>query len=382
MMLSVRAWISSRFLTFFMTWAVFQSYWGLWLAHRGFSTSEIGLAIGCSLMARAVTVALIYPAVNRHATLLRLSRIVPWAVTAAAIPYLFMAGLPMLLIMSTAFGLIYPIMLPLNETLATVAAKRGLLVYGPTRALGSLGFMIGTLAAGWLTSALGADVLAPTLIGSCLLMAIVGIVQPRDEEALRICGSGACGFADLAHDRTFLLSLTIAALIQGSHAAYYSFGAIRVGELAPPAAVPFLLVLAPVSEFALFSLARRRVEGLGVRTLFAVGSAIATTRWLLLAFAESWPLLALSQLLHAGSYATTHLAFTVYVRDRVGVEVQGAAQGLYASLAMGLSTALLTVIAGHIIGASFELALFTMSVVSLAGILLVPLIRTDRKAST
>ncbi len=380
MTLSIRAWVSVRFLTFYVSWAVFQSYWGLWLAERGFSLSEIGTAVACSLMARTLTVAVIYPALNRHATLLRLSRIVPWVITAAAIPYLFVVGFPMLLAVSIVFGLIYPIMLPLNETVATVAARQQLLPYGPTRALGSAGFMVGTLIAGWLSSALGPEVLVYALIGSCLLAAVIGIIHPREAEALSVRGSGTRGFANLFHDRAFLACLAIAILVQGSHAAYYSFGAIRAGEITTPLMVPFLLVLAPLSEFILFSLARRRFEGFGYRTLFALGAIVAAVRWVLLAFAGNWLVFALSQVLHAGSYATTHIAFTMYVRDRVAIEDQSAAQGLYASLAMGLGTAVLTFVAGLQVGASFTTALLSMAVAALASLLFLPMIRTDRKA--
>lgn len=380
MTLSVRAWVSVRFLTFFVSWAVFQSYWGLWLAYRGFSFSEIGTAVACSLLARMVTVAVIYPALNRHATLLRLSRIVPWLVVAAAIPYLFVAEFPMLVVVSVVFGLIYPIMLPLNETVATVAARQRLLPYGPTRALGSAGFMVGTVIAGWMSAALGPQVLVFALIGSCLLMAIVGFIHPREAEALSVRGSGTHGFARLGRDRAFLACLAIAVLVQGSHAAYYSFGAIRAEEIATPMAVPFLLVLAPLSEFVLFTLARRRFEGFGYRTLFALGAAVAAVRWVLLAVAGDWLVFALSQVLHAGSFATTHIAFTMYVRDRVAIEDQSAAQGLYASLAMGLGTAVLTFVAGLQIGASFSSALLTMALAALAGLLFLPLIPTGRKS--
>ncbi len=381
MTLSIRAWVSTRFLTFFVSWAVFQSYWGLWLADRGFSVKEIGTAVACSLVARSVTVALIYPALNRHATLLRLSRVMPWLITAAAVPYIVVTGFPMLVVVSVVFGLIYPIMLPLNETVATVAARQKLLPYGPTRALGSAGFMIGTLVAGWLASALGTPVLAYALVGSCLLMALIGFIHPREAAALDLRGSGAHGFVALFRNRSFLACLAIATLVQGSHAAYYSFGAIRAGEISSPTVVPLLLVLAPLSEFALFSLARARFESLGYQSLFAIGALVAAGRWALLAVAGNWELLAVSQLLHAGSYATTHMAFAMYVRDHIDVDNQGAAQGLYASLAMGLGTAVLTFVAGQQLSASFSTALLTMAGAAVVSLIFLPLTRVDRKAA-
>ncbi|WP_214443694.1 hypothetical protein, partial [Mycobacterium tuberculosis] len=62
------------------------------------------------------------------------------------------------------------------------------------------------------------------------------------------------------------------------------------------------------------------------------------------------------------------------------IEDQSAAQGLYASLAMGLGTAVLTFVAGLQVGASFSTALLSMAVAALASLLFLPMIRTDRKA--
>lgn len=382
MVLNLRAWASARFLTFFLSWAVFQSYWGLWLAHRGFSVAEIGAALSCSLIARAVTVAVIFPVLNRHATLLQLSRIVPWLATAAAVPYLAVGGFPLLLMISAVFGLIYPIMLPLNETIATVAARRGLLAYGPTRALGTAGFMLGTLVAGWLSAALGPETLSYALIGACLLTAVAGFFHPVHADALAVRGSGTRGFGVLLHNRGFLACLLIAVLIQGSHAAYYAFAAIRIEEVATSAAVPLILVVAPLSEFVLFSLARGRVERVGIRALFAIGAVVAVVRWLLLAVAQDAVVLTASQLLHAGSYATTHLAFTLFVRDRLDVEVQGAAQGWYAALVMGVGMAAFTFIAGLQLGLGFATTMITMAIVALLSLLVLPLVPPHRADAT
>lgn len=62
---------------------------------------------------RAVTVAVSYLALHHHATLLRLARFVPWAITAAAIPHLLVDDLPMVVIVSILFRPDCSIMLPL-----------------------------------------------------------------------------------------------------------------------------------------------------------------------------------------------------------------------------------------------------------------------------
>ena len=55
-------------------------------------------------------------------------------------------------------------------------------------------------------------------------------------------------------------------------------------------------------------------------------------------------------------------------------------QGLYAALAMGLGTAALTLVAGLEISASFTLALVTMAVAALAGLMFLPFIRAREPA--
>ncbi|KIC57887.1 hypothetical protein RM52_07275 [Microbacterium hominis] len=357
---------------------MFQSYWGLWMASRGFAPIEIGTAVAGSLVGRAIGVGVLYPWLNRHATLLRLARVLPWLIVAAALPYLFVNGFGMLVAVSIVFGVTYPLLLPLNETIATSAARQGLLQYGPTRSLGSFGFMLGTVAAGWLVSGLGAGVLTGSLIAACLLTAVTGLLPVAASSALEVRGTGISGVGTLIRRRAFVACLVAASIIQGSHAAYYSFGAIRASELVSPVLVPLVLVLAPVSEFVMFASARRRVESVGVRTLLVAGAAIAAGRWAALAvLADGWGF-AFSQILHAGSYAATHLAFNMFVRDQIDPSEHAAAQGLYASVAMGLAMAMFTFVAGLVAPAGLGAAFAVMSAVALCGILVAPFVRSTR----
>ena len=148
-MLSMRARTSTRFLTFLPQLNDLPVKPGHWLADRDFSVPVIGTAVACSLMTRAVTEVVIYPTLHRHATLLRLARIVPWMISAAAVPCWLVDDLPMLVILSIVFRLAYSMMLRLSRTIATVAAKAGLVPHGPTRSFGSAGFVLCTVVAGW-----------------------------------------------------------------------------------------------------------------------------------------------------------------------------------------------------------------------------------------
>jgi PPP family 3-phenylpropionic acid transporter len=98
----------------------------------------------------------------------------------------------------------------------------------------------------------------------------------------------------------------------------------------------------------------------------------ATIRWTLIATTTTWFPFTIAQLLHAGSYATTHLAFVLYVRDQIKPQLQAAAHGLYASLAMGLGTAGLTLIVGMSVGTSYTTAFLAMAAAS-AGSVVNPL---------
>ena len=388
---AIHSWLSVRFFLFFVTWSVFLSFWGIWLTGRGFSAGNVGLIITTGLIGRSVGVALIYPVLSQHVSSLTLARTLPWVSAVLATMYLPAGGLAQLLTVSAVFGLAYPMLLPLHETIATVnAGTTGRTSYGHMRAYGSAGFIVGTAVAGAANQVFGSAALLRVFLLGLVLLGVSGALPVTTATAtapegvplpptapapegvpLVSAAPAASAWRALAANHGYVLSLASAVLLQGAHGAYYAYGAIMLrGMGLSPVAVALTLVIAPLSELLLFRFASRFVSKLGVAGLYLLATVASVIRWSCLALVANPIVFAVAQLLHAGTYGLTQLAFTHTVQNHVRSADTSAAQGAYAALAMGLGLGALTEVAGYLYEISPRLAFAVMALLCLPCLLL------------
>ena len=371
----MRKWIGAQLFLFLGSWAIYLSYWAVLLTGRGVSAQDVGLSVTAGLVARSLAVAVLFPIANRYATLLTIVRILPWLSVLAAVLFVPHGSVALLVVASVALGMTYPVMQPALETMATLAAARGLLAYGPTRLLGTLGFVLCTFLAGAVQSVWGTEALLWLFIGACVVIAGLTLL-PTGESAIgsQRAGSGR-DWAALFRRRNVVVMLLVMTALQASHAAYYTFGAIRFADLgASPTTVSALLVLAPAGEMVVLWLAPRFEQRLTVRRMLIIALAGAIVRWLVLGLAGTLGVAALTQPLHGLSFAFAQVAFVRFLTEQVPPELTGAAQGMMTALAIGLGTATMTAIAGVLWDQSVLLVFAAMAACAAIGL---PLL-TDR----
>jgi MFS transporter, PPP family, 3-phenylpropionic acid transporter len=121
-------------------------------------------------------------------------------------------------------------MVPLTDGYALRSVARYGLDYGPLRLWGSAAFIAGALACGLLVDWIAARHLIWVIAGVAGLGAIASLgLRPLDrpKAALAaVAGAGALREPGLLRKPGFLAIILASALIQGSHAAYYSFASI------------------------------------------------------------------------------------------------------------------------------------------------------------
>src|SRR5258708_18819654 len=116
-------------------------------------------------------------------------------------------------------------MVPLTDAYALRGVARYGLNYGPLRLWGSAAFVVGALAGGLLVDLIAARHLIWVIAGIAGLGRIVSLgLQPLDDPKTPppTLHSGSA----LLREPGFLAIIVAAALIQGSHAAYYTFASI------------------------------------------------------------------------------------------------------------------------------------------------------------
>jgi PPP family 3-phenylpropionic acid transporter len=364
--------LSALFGALFLIYGVQLTYLPVWLNARGLSAPLIAFATSAPLFLRLIftpTVAVVADRTAAH----RL-----------AIILLGWAGFWLLLAMSQArseailVALVVVVLMtlqsimPLTDTIAVKAVRTHGIDYGGMRLWGSLAFILATLAAGLLVDVLGSEVVLWMLVAATLTTVLVAHILPlpvptSDGEAAPNL-SGRVVLALLA-DRRFLLFVLASSGIQASHAMFYVFGVLHWRALGlGSAAIGFLWAVGVIAEIGLFWASRRATSMLGPIALIVVGGVAGVLRWTLMA--TDPPFLALFglQVLHALTYAATHLGAMQYIGSMVAEDKQGSAQALLSTFTAGIAMGAAILIAGVAYASFAGAAYLVMAIIAAAGI--------------
>jgi PPP family 3-phenylpropionic acid transporter len=236
-------------------------------------------------------------------------------------------------------------MTPLTDAYALKGVSRYGLNYGPLRLWGSAAFVVGALACGLLVDLIAAKHLIWVIAAVAGLGALVSLgLQPL--ESARTVPVAASGATVLLRQPGFLAIIVAAALIQGSHAAYYTFASIAwqnagLGGLT----IAGLWALGVIAEIAVFALSPRFTLSPAMLVVIAALSAVA--RWLITAQEPPLPVLAAVQLAHGLTFGLTQIGTMGLMVLHVPGHVMARGQG-YLTACTGIVTSIASVLSGAI----------------------------------
>lgn len=320
-----------------------------WLDAKGFTPQAIGWLTGAGLAGRlAFGLVVARWSDNRvdQKAPLRLASFL-FGFGALALPFVEApaAIAAAVLAIFVAFGLL----VPLSDIAVLRADRLGQLHYGRTRATGSFAFLCANILAGLAVARFGLAA-APALMAAAgaatLAMSLVLPVAPRapDETA-----PDAAGVKALFASPVFLVFLVSAALIQGSHAAYYAFSHLHWTGLGySPRVIGFLWAAGVVAEIVALTKVRAVLRRLPPTALIAIGGAGAASRWALTGAEPPLPALFLIQMMHALSFAATYVGSLEFVTRVAPPRLANTAMTAMSTLGVGAATGLLTVAAGAV----------------------------------
>jgi PPP family 3-phenylpropionic acid transporter len=171
----------------------------------------------------------------------------------------------------------------------------------------------------------------------------------------------------------FLALIAAAALIQGSHAAYYSFASITWQATGLGGSmIAGLWVLGVMAEIVIFALSPK--FSISPVTMIVIGAASATLRWLVTAQEPSLILLAAIQLMHGLTYGLTLIGTMALLVRLVPHHVMARAQGYLAALT-GLTMSAASVASGMMYADGGRSIYYLASAMALAGGLVIWLTR-------
>lgn len=160
----------------------------------------------------------------------------------------------------------------------------------------------------------------------------------------------------------FLLFLATVGLIQGSHAAYYSFSILHWTALGYAATtVGFLWATGVVAEIFVLTQVRGLVRRIGPEALIVIGGAGGAARWLLTGIEPPLPLLFLVQTMHALSFAAAYLGAVEYVDRSLPKRLTNTAMTLMSTTGVGAVTGLATIACGYLFEAKGAFAIYALT---------------------
>jgi PPP family 3-phenylpropionic acid transporter len=267
---------------------------------------------------------------------------------------------------------------PMTDGFTLKGVARYGLNYGPLRLWGSAAFVAAAMISGLLADAIAAPHLIWVIVGVALLSAFASFgLQPLDAPKATP-GTPQFRARALLRQPTFLAIIGTAALVQGSHAAYYGFASITWQDAGLDGmTIAALWSLGVIAEIVIFALSPR-FPGSPV-VLVMIGAAGAALRWVITAYEPPIGVLAVVQLMHGLSYGMTHLGTVGLMVRSVPHHVLASAQG-YLVASIGIVTSVTMMLSGVIYAQVGQGVYYVMAAMAAAGLVLIGLMRAQLDA--
>jgi PPP family 3-phenylpropionic acid transporter len=347
-------------------------FFPVWLKAVGIDASWIGVITAVPAVTRFSILPFVTGLAERRQSL-RAAMIVTAFATALGFLMVGTQHQPLLVFAAYAVtACVWTPMVPLTDAYALRGVARYGLNYGPLRLWGSAAFVVGALVCGLLVEIIAARRLIWVIAALAGLGAVVSLGLRRLDNP-KLAQAVPHGANALLRDPGFLAIITAAALIQASHAAYYTFASITwQGAGLGGLTIAGLWALGVLAEIVVFALSPRFT--LQPSVLVVIGGLSAVARWLITAQEPSVAVLSVVQLAHGLTYGLTQVGTMGLLVRHVPVHVMARGQGYFAACS-GIITSGASIVSGAIYARHGQGVYYVMAAMALSGAVLMWLAR-------
>ncbi len=344
----------------FFAQGLFLPFFAIFLSDKGMNDAEIGIILATPMAIRIVSgpvVAAIADKLGRRSAAISIICALSGICFAG---FLLADGFVQILTVMIAMAVTNAAIIPLSDAYAMDTVRAGQGDYGRMRLWGSVSFMIATLVGGAVLEATSSTIVPVTITISLLACSGMAMLLPELTRETPLEADGGIAAAPRLREIGFLVVLLAAALVQGSHAAYYGFGSLYwrglgIGETM----IGFFWVIGVMVEVVLFMLSSRLGMRLPPLAMIAVGALAGVVRWSLFPLVHEPAAVLAMQSLHGFTFGATHLGLVGFIAARIPARRAATAQGLGGTF-VGLVTAGGTLASGPLYGFDPAYAFWTM----------------------
>jgi PPP family 3-phenylpropionic acid transporter len=358
--------ISSQYFIYFGVLGIFLPYFNLYCYHLGFS----GLQIGVLAALRSVAMVLFPLIWGSLADRFHIRKPIYILCTALSTSiwafYLFFFDFKSMLIITACYGIFYAPIISFLEAVTMDVLGREKISYGRIRAWGSISFIVMVLVLGKVIDLYALDIILILILAGSLILSAIAVaipaVNPPKKDLL------APGAGSLLKKRVIVF-LFCGFLMLVSHGAYYGFFSIHLENLGHGSTfIGIAWGLASTAEILVMIKSDKIFSRFSLENVLFFSFLVAAVRWIILFFADSSAVILLSQLLHAVTYGTFHMASILYIDHLTPDKAKTLGQAVNNGLTYGLGLMVGFFINGYVYEITGSSTLFLMSaLIALAG---------------
>jgi len=306
--------IGPQYFLYFGVMGVFLPFFNLYCYHLGFSGFQIGVLSGIRSVALVVfplfwgLVADRFHARRKIYIVCNLASTLIWALL------LFTSEFSAMAVIIALYGVFYAPIISFLEAFTMDALGDDKQSYGRLRAYGSISFILTVLILGKVLDLAGVGIIVALILAGSLVQAAAAFNIP--DVQIRKQVSERDGLRFFLRPRV-LVFLTCAFLMLVSHGTYYGFYSIHLETLGMDKTfIGISWALASTAEILVMVKSDRLFARFSLEKVLVFSFIVAALRWLILYTTASPLIILLSQVLHAVTYGTFHMASILYI-DRL-----------------------------------------------------------------
>ena len=374
--MSSKTWLSSNYFLQFLVTGTFLPFWMVYLTSvKNLSVLEASSIFSMLYFARVISGIFLSPYLIKKYNLNITMKLSVASGLILAISYGFTNEKILLGIITFLFGLIYFMINPLVEGLASLFLREENIDYGKARTYGSLGYTVVGIFIGGVLGYVGNGALYYILIFLvALYLVFMFLPQPKLVKNLNLDNNSNNDkkeslYGWVLKDRNAILLIVTIFLYQLSHTAYNNYNAIYLESMNISAKwlSGVILNISVIAEIIFFIFSKRLVDKIKPKNLLVFAGVCAVIRWAALATFHNIYVFTVMQTFHAITFAVTHISFILMLnRDYNNKEIIDM-QNLYTAICFQLSMAIGLYIMGALWDISTSYVFYASAIIAAIG---------------
>ena len=385
--MSSKTWLSSNYFLQFLVTGTFLPFWMVYLTSvKNLSVLEASSIFSMLYFARVISGIFLSPYLIKKYNLNITMKLSVASGLILAVSYGFTNEKILLGIITFLFGLIYFMINPLVEGLASLFLREENIDYGKARTYGSLGYTVVGIFIGGILGYVGNGALYYILIFLvALYLVFMFLPQPKLVKNLNLDNNSNSDkkeslYGWVLKDRNAILLIVTIFLYQLSHTAHNNYNAIYLESMNISAKwlSGVILNVSVIAEVIFFIFSKRLVDKIKPKNLLVFAGVCAVIRWAALATFHNIYVFTVMQTFHAITFAVAHIAFILMLnRDYNNKEIIDM-QNLYTAICFQLSMAIGLYIMGALWDISTSYVFYASAIIAAIGTVVATRLKAKR----